>query len=286
MKFNRIITLICFGVSLVMIQSTLSQTPAPTPTMSCNYDFQTTVTASTHTLHVGESLTVTVNFVDDTGECHFALYDFTMYQQPAGDPFFNPASFHDGPPGQSSYQLSFTAIRPGQVRLIGSYYGELYQGWWQWTYSSDQTELITILANPTPHPSETLMPLPSRTPAPSATPECPETSITCQFNQGVYRAGDEFSCTVEACNGTHDPLAVDMYIILDIGGYFFFWPSWSTNLDNGSYDLPECSCITLMALSFPWPDESVFVSAQMYCAMFYADTFDLIDLSVCSFSSI
>ena len=266
-------------------QTPTPASPTPTPTMSCNFDYYTELHSSTLLLEVGQTITIDVSFHDDTGECHMALYDFTLYQHPAGDPFFSPASFHDGPPGQTTYQISLTAIRPGQTRLAGSYYGELYQGYWHWTTSTGYTPWITILPAPTPTEAATPAPPPTPTQPPTSTPGCPETGIDCVFNQAYYGPGDPFDCLVTACNGTENDLAVDIYILLEVGGSYFFWPSWSPFIDRATFVLPECGCLTILTMSFIWPEELAPFTARMYGAMFESGTYNLLDLAICAFAS-
>lgn len=117
--------------------------------------------------------------------------------------------------------------------------------------TTSPTSLPSSTPTPTTQPSETPSSIP--TSAPSATPECPETGITCELNQTTYLPDDHFVLEVAACNGESIPITVEVYIILDVWGNYWFWPTWTQELDNSEWTLSPCDCHSEIILDFIWP---------------------------------
>lgn len=102
-------------------------------------------------------------------------------------------------------------------------------------------------------PTATLQPTQEPTVQPSPTPGCPTTGITCDLNDTFYTPGELFRLTVEACNGLATELPVEVYIILDVYGNYWFWPTWTQDLDFEAWTLPACDCKSETILEFTWP---------------------------------
>ncbi|MBN1296703.1 hypothetical protein JXA80_07970 [bacterium] len=71
------------------------------------------------------------------------------------------------------------------------------------------------------------------------------------LNQSHYYGGDRFLLTVRHSNSS-SPIHVDRYILLDVYGMYWFWPSWS--------DAPDSSAVTISSgysespvFDFTWP---------------------------------
>jgi Peptidase family C25/Propeptide_C25 len=111
---------------------------------------------------------------------------------------------------------------------------------------------------PTTPPSEpTYTPIPTNTPEPppTATPTEPagDVSIDLILNQEVFVAGDDFLLTC-LCTNPGAEIAADEYIILDVFGLYFFWPSWAPLPDYRTVEMPAGSSDTQTILSFVWPE--------------------------------
>mgnify|MGYP000923007381 CR=1 FL=1 len=148
---------------------------------------------------------------------------------------------------------------------------------------------ITPTSNPsfTPTPTPTIE-IPTATPTlevPTATPTgCPETSLTCQLSASDYHGGDQFLFGAELCNGNDSELEIDFYVLLDVYGLYWFYPSWSQSLDFQPLTLPPCQCTSRTILDFIWPEGTGSADGiTFWLAMFHAGTYDLIDMDSCSF---
>ncbi|MCD4654572.1 hypothetical protein K8T06_11665 [bacterium] len=97
------------------------------------------------------------------------------------------------------------------------------------------------------HP--TLTPLPA-TPTPTATPD--DYVVHISTSQTKYQKGDMFLLTTEFFNPL-DAIIVEEYIIFDIYGSYFFYPSWTESMDSTFLLLPELMT-TYTILEFIWPD--------------------------------
>lgn len=103
---------------------------------------------------------------------------------------------------------------------------------------------VTPTLTPTPQPT---MPPPTVTPAPS------QPTLNLILNDTIYLAGERFLLLAELTNA-NVPLWVDEYIILDVYGYYFFYPNWTSNLDYATILLEADANDVQTILDFIWPD--------------------------------
>ncbi len=92
-------------------------------------------------------------------------------------------------------------------------------------------------------------------PKPTPTPDCPPMGVSCDAVSPVY-PGDFFTYSITACNGIHDDLLVDIYVVLEIDGQYWFYPTWIQDIDHMTTRLPACDCLDFIVLDFPWSEES------------------------------
>jgi hypothetical protein len=96
-------------------------------------------------------------------------------------------------------------------------------------------------------------PTPTPTPAPTGTPAPMDFELI--LNQPVYQAGDRFLLRSRIVNGGGDTLA-EMYIVLDVYGEYYFWPSWidyPPNIDFRLQTIPGGGTLEETILDFTWP---------------------------------
>lgn len=153
------------------------------------------------------------------------------------------------------------------------------------TPTPTQTQPPTSTQTQPPTPTSEL---PTATPtqgAPSATPTgCPTTAIVCELNTSNISGGELFHFGMMTCNGEQTELDVDLYILLEVYGLFWFYPSWTDSIDFADKTLPPCQCNSETILEFTWPMGTGSAQGiKFWLAMFYPDTFDLISLDSCSF---
>lgn len=130
---------------------------------------------------------------------------------------------------------------------------------------------------------------PTNTPEPSPTPTPENTAtpiygLTIDTNQQFYTVGDHFLLMVETLN-TGATTLVDLYIALDVYGSYWWWPSWSTDL-NFWPDRPFQSDLhSYVILEFDWPAGGGAASGIFFwAAALYPDTVDLLcDVANCEF---
>jgi len=170
---------------------------------------------------------------------------------------------------------------------------EMGSGGWAYSIALDGTPLATATQTNTPIPTDTPTIIPTNTatetpttlPTQTPTPTCPPTGVWCELNQAVYRAGDTFSLTVTACNGSREePIENPIFVILDVYGEYFFAPSWSS-FDYYKWEVPPCSCISKEILMFIWPyGAGQGTGLIIYCAMTDVSFSEIIgDFSMCMF---
>ena len=92
-----------------------------------------------------------------------------------------------------------------------------------------------------------------------------------------FTAGDRFDLRAKFRTNQTDTI-VDMYVLLDAYGEYWFWPHWNSILESRQYVLPANDTQNIFILKFEWP-EGDFGTAESFVfisAIFHADTFDLI----------
>ncbi|MBN2056967.1 metallophosphoesterase [bacterium] len=121
--------------------------------------------------------------------------------------------------------------------------------------------------SPTPRPTRTPSPTPYRTATPSSTgtPPTPSGSTTpaptlppesgsyLLANASSYSPGDEFLLQVVLVNIESYGVGVQHYIVLDLAGAYWFWPTWTPELHFVSLFLPASYVDTFEILRFTWP---------------------------------
>lgn len=119
-------------------------------------------------------------------------------------------------------------------------------------------------------------PTPLVTPSPTPDPDCSFLSPELHLNQTVFHSDDPFLLTCGFCN-PGDPRLIDLYILLDVQGMYWFWPGWLQS--------PDCRQLTawtgmqssIMVLDFSWPDISGSASGLFFLAgMIDPETVELI----------
>jgi len=114
----------------------------------------------------------------------------------------------------------------------------------------------------TPHQTATPVPTgtasPTATPVNTATPDPGEPGIYLWMNRLSFHAEDPFDLQVVICN-PGDPVAADLYLLLEVTGSYWFWPSWSPEIDSMRLTTPDHDTATLKILAFEWPDLPVSI---------------------------
>lgn len=123
-------------------------------------------------------------------------------------------------------------------------------------------------------------PPPTCTPGPTATPTatpsgCDTLGATISMPAHTFAGGDPCGCTVDICNpGTETHTGIPLFIVLECGGYFFFWPDYSAfNYDTLELTPGETTVTVLSA--FDWPYNAGSASAVWYAGMTTPDMADL-----------
>lgn len=146
---------------------------------------------------------------------------------------------------------------------------------------------------PTPTPTYTLPPwfppTPTFTPQPpTATPLPPDDrlSIRIRTNAVEYSAGDGFILTTTITNPLTG-IMVDEYILLELDGDFWFWPSWGRSVDSqfriiaGNSQLPD-----EVILTFTWPEIAISLDEVIFWGILTEPQSYVIlgDYGTCAFS--
>jgi len=117
------------------------------------------------------------------------------------------------------------------------------------TRTPEQTYTPKPTITPTAPPSE-----PTNTPVPPTETHPPDYfAITLLLNDDYFEAEEEFhlQCEIQRYGST---VTVEQYILLDVYGLYFFWPSWSEDLDFENHTYPDGYHETSSILQFIWPE--------------------------------
>jgi Right handed beta helix region len=96
-------------------------------------------------------------------------------------------------------------------------------------YTVDIQPSPTYIPTPTPTPHAIFTTKPS--PVPSPTPACDQPRITLLMPNHHFNPGDEFWLRSQFCHNSQNAISIDLYIVLDLNGTYFFYPSWSSQTD-------------------------------------------------------
>lgn len=104
-------------------------------------------------------------------------------------------------------------------------------------------------ATPTLTPTAWQSPTPRQSPTP-----IPEVIVTIFLNQQTFTVDDRFLLILTVDN-TDSSIAADAYVVLEVYGAYWFWPSWRVlpQLDHGELDLTPWAHVDLTILDFGWP---------------------------------
>ena len=141
----------------------------------------------------------------------------------------------------------------------------------------------TPTPTPTPPGNPTFTPTPPVSPTPTNTPADTNRSVSIYTNQNMFTADDLFRLTVRVHNGPY-PVTAALYVLLDAGGVYLFWPSWTEQLDFRSISIDAESDWLKNILDFQWPGGAGSGGAQFYAAIFQPMTWNLLaDVDYCQF---
>ncbi len=95
-------------------------------------------------------------------------------------------------------------------------------------------------------------------PTPSPTPQGGLIlGVDLDLNQSIFWAGDDFDLDA-ICKNPGAGKLVNLYVVLDVYGYYWFHPGWTETIDSANVLLPESDFIEVNILDFTWP----FVGSQ------------------------
>ncbi len=137
---------------------------------------------------------------------------------------------------------------------------------------TENTPTNTPTNTPSPTNTPTNTPSPTNTPTHSMdtpTPECTETGVELELSQSdPYQPGDTFWLKAHVCNQTGDSLMdVPTFVLLDVFGSFYFWPTWTRRPDWMTPDFDESLTTLIIIDSFPWPDAGEASGINFYGAI-------------------
>jgi hypothetical protein len=85
-----------------------------------------------------------------------------------------------------------------------------------------------------------------------------------------------FLLEVDYLNPTFSDLPVDVYIVLDVYGSYWYWPSWEQTVDFSQRVIPERAVTGEVILDFTWPSyDGSFSDVLIWAAALYSGTSDL-----------
>ena len=123
------------------------------------------------------------------------------------------------------------------------------------TPTPEQT--VTPIETATPEPTFTATETPvitvPPTPEPTGTTPPSEFQIQVVLSREYFEAGDRFQVKLDLWSPAVEPRFAWVYLVLDAGGEYFFWPAWS---EDGTGLMMEFryGATPVDILDFPWPE--------------------------------
>jgi len=91
----------------------------------------------------------------------------------------------------------------------------------------------------------------------------------------MFYAGDTFDLNLYTANPYQSAVDTDQYILLDVWGVYFFWPSWGNGIDSAFRSFPPGQYLEPI-LHFIWPAGAGEASGiNFYAALFEPGSFEL-----------
>lgn len=125
-------------------------------------------------------------------------------------------------------------------------------------FAATPTPIATPQESPFPTqtstPSATAVLTLTPTPLPSPTPDGPAAyEVVLDLNQTAYTSGDQFRFQALWANPSV-PTEVIAFIVLDVHGCYWYWPTWSTELTGKTLNLGGRTWTQELVLDFLWPE--------------------------------
>lgn len=100
-------------------------------------------------------------------------------------------------------------------------------------------------------------------------------AISLTLNSSAFFSGDPFLLEWTGQASSAD-LTADVYVLLGVAGSYWFWPSWSMNLDHSIVTVVTSEPTELTILDFTWPQTPhMNVDIQFLSILFKRETFDI-----------
>lgn len=128
------------------------------------------------------------------------------------------------------------------------------------------TPIPTRTPSPTPPPGTTYTPTSPHGTTATPTPDATELGVTLYMPSHDFSPGDPCSCRVTIANpGPETYSSVMLFVVLDIAGSYFFWPSFS-DFDYQTVSVAVGSFDIMVLPEFPWPEGAGNMSGVNFCA--------------------
>ncbi len=125
---------------------------------------------------------------------------------------------------------------------------------------SSMVQVYASIQTPTP-PASTATPRPTSTgahstwtPSPTALPACDQRGVNLEISSTCFVPGMECWLTAYVCNTGVLLKSTPLFVILEAGGSFFFFPSWQSSLDFHAFDMRTGLTVVSILDPFIWPD--------------------------------
>ncbi len=103
--------------------------------------------------------------------------------------------------------------------------------------------------------------IPSATP----TPECDTLGVTLEMPGDLFRSGDLCWLRAHVCNDATETLqGMPLFVVLDVVGAYWFWPTWSSDIDYDRRDFVPGQTTVGIIPEFTWPENDSAFSGAMF----------------------
>lgn len=138
--------------------------------------------------------------------------------------------------------------------------------------SEPTTTPVDETRTPTPWPSPTTTEV---TPTPEPTTPA-DSGIYVYTNQQTYYPNEAFQLWVTLLNREGYGLWVDEYIVLEVYAQYYFWPTWTTEMDSVSLYMTPGYRLEDLILNFIWPsDVDTIHGITFWAALMRKDTYEV-----------
>ena len=89
--------------------------------------------------------------------------------------------------------------------------------------------------------------------SPTPTPYSGPPGVDLRLNGSMFYENDRYLLELDYLNPSNEPIPADVYLVLDVYGFFWFWPDWTETINSDYRVMTAQKILTEVIFDFTWP---------------------------------